>query len=102
MREKRDKSLTETHPVVVHCFEDFIGLSLGPNIGKSNEPVILDGLVALHPLVQLDPLVVVGIAPGSTAVCQSQPQVRYRIVHEDPHHQGRDSPILAKASNIVA
>ena len=92
----------ETHPIIIDSLESCLGLFLRSNIGKSNEPVILDGLVALHPLVQLDPLVVVGIASGSTAVCQSQPQVRYRIVHEDPHHQGRDSPILAKASNIVA
>ena len=91
-----------SHPVVINLIEHFLRLPFRPDVGKTDEAVVTHALEPSQPLPLFDPLVVVGVTPGTAAVCQSQPQVRYRIVHEEPHHQSRNTPILAKASNMAA
>ena len=56
------------YPIVVHGVEGCLCEVLRGDIGQGHEPVVLDGLVTLHPLVQLDPLVVVRISTGPAPV----------------------------------
>ena len=57
-----------THSVVINYTEGCGGLLLRPDISESHEAMVLHAIVPGEPLLQLDPLVVVGVTTSSTAV----------------------------------